>query len=119
MRCKMIIHVVNGDSNDPVRDFLAINRELQLFSPELAGKPQVVVLNKIDVPQVAQQLPEILAALQQAMPHKRLLPISAAGRQGLDYLIDKTWVFLQKVEADAADAADAARGEQQPQQQSG
>ena len=67
----MIIHIVNGDSADPIGDFNSINRslfldnlllysssfvfrELQLFSPALAQKPQVVVLNKIDLPQVTQ-----------------------------------------------------------------
>jgi GTP-binding protein len=40
-RCRIIIHVVNGDSPDPVGDLVAINQELALFNPELAVKPQV------------------------------------------------------------------------------
>ena len=46
-RCKMIIHIVNVESEDPVGDFESINRELQLFSQELANKPQVVVLKGV------------------------------------------------------------------------
>ena len=72
-RCKIIVHIVNGDSEDPLRDFSAINNELQLFSPLLASKPQVVVLNKIDIPSVAARKDEIMAGLLKLMPHTRLL----------------------------------------------
>ncbi len=40
-RCKVILHVLNGESKDPVKDFKTINRELVLFDSELANKPQV------------------------------------------------------------------------------
>ena len=41
-RCKIILHLVNGDSYpDCLREFAAINEELRLFSPQLASKPQV------------------------------------------------------------------------------
>lgn len=72
-RCKIIVHIVNGDSVDPLGDFAAINKELQLFSPLLASKPQVVVLNKIDIPAVAEKKEEIMAGLLKLMPHTRLL----------------------------------------------
>lgn len=72
-RCKIIVHIVNGDSADPLGDFSAINKELQLFSPLLASKPQVVVLNKIDIPSVADRKDEIMAGLLKLMPHTRLL----------------------------------------------
>jgi GTPase len=72
-RCKIIVHIVNGDSPNPLGDFAAINKELQLFSPLLASKPQVVVLNKIDIPSVAEKKEEIMAGLLKLMPHTRLL----------------------------------------------
>lgn len=99
-RCKIIIHIINGDSIDPVGDYVAINRELNLFSPELAIKPQIVVLNKIDLPHVQEKQQELLEKLKDVMPHKRLLPISAAGRIGLDELVEKSYNFLQKVKQD-------------------
>ena len=51
----MILHVVNGNSKDPVHDFNVLNRELKLFSPALAAKPQVVVINKIDISEVEEK----------------------------------------------------------------
>ena len=49
-RCRLIAHIVDGSSPDPVGDLQAVNTELQLFSAELADKPQVVVRNKLDNP---------------------------------------------------------------------
>lgn len=107
-RCKMIIHIINGDAADPVGDYLAINRELQLFSPTLAAKPQVVVLNKIDLSHVAARQEELLAALKSNMSHARLLAISAAGHVGTSDLVERTHRFLQKIKADEAAAMPSA-----------
>ena len=41
-RCRLLIHVVDGSSADPVGDFEAVVTELRLFSPWLAAKPSVV-----------------------------------------------------------------------------
>lgn len=99
-RCKMIIHIINGESPDPVGEFNAVNRELQLFSPLLATKPQVVVLNKIDIPQVQARQDEILNGIYNSISHSRVLTISAAGRIGLDTLVERTHKFLLKLKSD-------------------
>lgn len=103
-RCKMIIHIVNGDSQDPVGDFDAINRELIMFSPTLAKKPQVVVLNKIDIPAVGEAQELLIDQIKAKMTHTRILPISAAGRINVDDLMDKTAKFLEKITKSDEDA---------------
>ena len=40
-RCRLLVHVVDGSSVDPLGDLQAVNTELELFSPWLAKKPQV------------------------------------------------------------------------------
>ena len=40
-RCRLLVHVVDGTSPDPVGDYIAIRQELELFNPALAVKPQV------------------------------------------------------------------------------
>ena len=40
-RCRLLVHVVDGSSPDPVGDYKAIMTELELFNPELLDKPQV------------------------------------------------------------------------------
>ena len=54
-RTRVLIHVINGMSEDPFADFSQINGELALFDPELAQKPQIVVFNKIDLPDVLEK----------------------------------------------------------------
>ena len=39
---RVIVHVLRGDSEDPLGDFIAINQELELFNPKLADKLQVL-----------------------------------------------------------------------------
>jgi GTP-binding protein len=86
-RCRLLVHVVDGSAPDPLGDFEAVRTELELFSPWLAQIPTVVVLNKVDMPEVKARETELLNALQKAAGHNRLLPISAAARDGCDILV--------------------------------
>lgn len=103
-RCKVLIHLVDGSSPNPIKDYIAINNELILFSEILASKPQVVVVNKIDIPQVSEKLDTILSDLRKVIPHRRLLTMSAASRMGTEELVRKTCAFLDKVTKDERDA---------------
>jgi GTPase len=58
-RTKVLIHLIDGLSNDHVADYSQINSELSLFDPDLGEKPQVVALNKIDIPEVREKMPKI------------------------------------------------------------
>ena len=58
-RTRVLIHLLDGLSEDPVADYSQINSELALFDPNLAKKPQIVALNKIDQPEVQERLAEI------------------------------------------------------------
>ncbi len=51
-RTRLLIHLLDGASLDPASDYRAINREIALYSPDLAQKPQIVALNKADLPDV-------------------------------------------------------------------
>jgi GTP-binding protein len=63
-RTRVLIHMVDGLSEDPLADYTQINSELALFDPKLATKPQIVALNKIDQPDVQQRLDEIKAGFK-------------------------------------------------------
>ena len=64
-RTRLLIHLLDGDSPDPLRDYAVINEELKLFSLRLATKPQLVVLNKMDLPSAQQVWPTVQAAMSQ------------------------------------------------------
>ena len=58
-RTRVLIHLLDGLSDDPVADYSQINSELSLFDPNLAKKPQIVAFNKIDQPEVQERLADI------------------------------------------------------------
>jgi GTP-binding protein len=63
-RTRLLLHLLDGSSADPIADYRAINRELGLHSESLVRTPQVVVVNKIDQPEArsrAQGVQETLA----------------------------------------------------------
>ena len=77
-RTRVLIHMVDGLSEDPLADFSQINNELSLFDPKLGIKPQIVVLNKIDQPEVQEQLKAIKASFKKQKVE--LLTASAMAR---------------------------------------
>lgn len=58
-RTRVLVHLLDGLSPDPVADYSQITSELALFDPNLTKKPQIVALNKIDQPEVQERLPAI------------------------------------------------------------
>jgi GTP-binding protein len=86
-RTRVLIHLLDGLSVDPVADFSQINSELSLFDPNLARKPQVVALNKIDQPEVQERLKDIKAKFKQQ--NVELMTISALARTNVRELLLK------------------------------
>jgi GTP-binding protein len=93
-RCKVLLHVVDGTSEDPIRDFKTIIGELEQYDEFLAQKPQVVILNKIDVPEVLEQEKDLVAALKEAAGHSRVLSISAATTKNVKELMARLKKFV-------------------------
>jgi len=52
-RTRVLIHLVDGTSEDPSGDFHKINKELALFDEGLIGKPQILAINKVDLDEVS------------------------------------------------------------------
>jgi GTP-binding protein len=79
-------------NRSPLRDFDAINRELALFDPALAERPQIVVLNKTDLPDVEAARRRLAASF--ARRKIRLHAISAATGDGVPALLEEIWKTL-------------------------
>lgn len=77
-RTRVLIHLLDGLSNDPLADFSQINSELALFDPNLAKKPQIVALNKIDQPEVQERLKDLQARFKKKKVD--LMAVSALAR---------------------------------------
>jgi GTPase len=109
-RTKLILHLVDISSfsnRDPVEDYEIINRELAVYNPELAERPQIVVATKMD----ALDEPERLAKLEKRTmkDRKRFFAISSATRAGIDELVAAVARLLSEVSEEKPDtlAADA------------
>jgi len=87
-RTSLLLHMVDiaaVEGRDPIRDFETINEELRLYNPELAKKPQIVVANKIDLPNAHENL-------QRCLPYWRqrgyeVFAISALTGEGIEPLV--------------------------------
>jgi GTPase len=84
-RTRVLIHLLNGLSADPVADFSQINAELALFDPNLAKKPQMVAVNKQDQLEAEAHFAEIRKAMKKRGVTVR--PVSALARTGLRELL--------------------------------
>ena len=63
-RTRVLIHLLDGMAENPLLDFAQINSELALFDPDLATKPQIVVFNKMDLPDVQARWSEVQKVLE-------------------------------------------------------
>ncbi len=95
MRTKILIHLIDGSSASPVENMIQVNAELSLFDSALAQKPQLIVVNKIDLPQVQARLGEIKDAFSGAGATP--LFVSAATGEGVAGLMTETMEVLQSV----------------------
>nr|XP_043608239.1 probable GTP-binding protein OBGC2 [Erigeron canadensis]XP_043608240.1 probable GTP-binding protein OBGC2 [Erigeron canadensis] len=63
-RTRMLVHVVDAASEDPVYDYRTVKEELRMYNPEYLERPYVVVLNKIDLPEAMDRLPFLVEEIQ-------------------------------------------------------
>ncbi|MFQ5880392.1 MAG: GTPase ObgE [Dehalococcoidia bacterium] len=85
-RTRLLIHLVDGSRDDPLHDMEVVNGELGQFSPELLGKPQVVVVNKVDIPTVRERVHRLRVAL--AGGGSEPFIVSAATGEGVGQLME-------------------------------
>ncbi len=97
-RCRVLVHLVDGAPQEEGRslraDLDAIDQELALHSPALAEKPQVVAVNKIDLPDARKAALALRRALSRRKPAREVFPISAVTGEGLDALLDAVSAVL-------------------------
>ena len=106
-RARLYVHMLDGLSEDPVEDYRMINQELEQFNPEMAAKPQLVVVNKLDVTEVREYQEVLTEQLLDAIGDKgsSVHFISAATGEGVDTLLGNiisTLAELPKEEIDAS-----------------
>ncbi len=100
-RTKVLLHVVDVsgcEGRDPIDDFEKINHELEAYSAKLARRKQLVVANKMDLPDSADNF----AILKEYVEEKgyEIMPVSAATGDGLQELMWKAWEMTRQYVAE-------------------
>jgi len=94
-RTKLFIHLLDGSSKIPLDDLNSVNKELGLFNPLLGERPQIVVVNKIDLPDVESRIPKMKKEL--GLIGVPIFFISAATRKGVPQLMAKAMEMLDSL----------------------
>jgi len=102
-RTRILIHVLDGLSEDPLDDFETINGELEMFDERLGNLPQLVVLNKMDLPMAADKFSDLSQSL--ADRGITLMPVSAVSHLNLKELMWKAWHQLQELPIEPVETA--------------
>ena len=104
-RTRVILHVIDmsaSEGRDPYEDYLAINKELETYNLRLLERPQIIVANKMDMPQAAENLEQFKEKLDanygEFDDKPQIFPISGIAHQGLDALLDATAQLLAQTD---------------------
>lgn len=104
-RTRVILHVIDMSASEgraPYEDYVAINNELETYNLRLMERPQIIVANKMDMPEAAEHLElfkEQLAEQYDEFDDLPLIfPISGIAHQGLDALLEATAELLDKTD---------------------
>ena len=93
-RTRAVIHLLDGASEDPLRDYCNVREEMALYDAALAQKPEVVALNKLDLPEVQERKAQVLADLRGIGVDAYC--ISAATHEGVDAVLDGALKMLSE-----------------------
>jgi GTP-binding protein len=108
-RTSVLIHLLdasNVDEKDPLAEWKTVNRELELFDPELGKKPQIVVANKIDLPAGKNHAKLLAKKLPKGC--QPLHAISAATTEGVGALVQYVGMRLEEIKQQGETGGDAA-----------
>ena len=115
-RTRLLIHMLDGASleSDLWQNFEAINQELREYDEHLATRPQIVVLNKMDLPEAQERWPALKAKAEAA--GYPAFAISAVTHQGTDELMQYTARRLMEIQQEEAErvAAEVITGKEGP-----
>jgi GTP-binding protein len=103
-RTRVLIHLLDGASSDPLEDWAMINQELALYDVALEKKPQLVVLNKMDLPDAVAWEPLIAERVKAA--DYPFMSISAVTGKGVREMLYRVQQMLDETPPDVGRIAD-------------
>jgi GTP-binding protein len=105
-RTRVLVHVVDGSEDDVPERIRTINEEISRFDPELASRPQILAVNKLDLDEVSVLRDEIEEGLRETDGlHSATYFVSAATYDGLDDLKQAMFYMLQSANEELSSGA--------------
>lgn len=96
-RTKVIVHMIDmsgSEGRDPIDDYHVINKELVAYKQRLEDRPQIIVANKMDMPDAEENL-ELFK--EEIGDDHIIIPLSAVSRDNIDQLLYTIADQLEKV----------------------
>ena len=99
LRTKILCHVVDmgaEENRDPITDYQIIRKEIEEYSSKLSNKKELIVANKMDLPNALKNLEKF----KSHYPTKDIIPLSAISNEGLTKLIENLGELLTTISND-------------------
>jgi GTP-binding protein len=103
-RVRALVHLIDGSVENVGKEFSRVAAELEAYPGELGAKPCIVVLNKVDIPEVRERTAEKAASLE-AASGQRPMVISGASYEGVEQLLDRVLPLVPQEPEDWAAVA--------------
>lgn len=98
-RTRVLVHVLDisgSEGRDPIEDFYKINEELFQYNEKLSSKPQIIVANKMDMPDADEGLEAIIKEFEPK--GIKIYPVSAITQAGIEELKYAMWNIIDNME---------------------
>ena len=96
-RTRILIHVVDGTANDIPSKIFDINEEIKLFDKQLIQRPQILVVNKLDLPEVSHLRNEIREFIAESGINAEPFFVSSKTGEGVEDLVKKVAYVINDV----------------------
>ena len=93
-RTRILLHLVDVTSNDPIQDYEVIQQELEAYGRGLSDRPQVIALNKVDA--CDQETLDLIQEELQQLSQSPIFAISAVTKTGVEELLQTIWHRLEQ-----------------------
>ena len=103
-RCRVLLHLIDASSYDPVKNWQIVRREVEAYADILADKPEVLILSKSDAAPT-EYLDEVRDALH-AAGASTVLYMSSVSHDGVTAVLRAIAALIEYSKAEAAQSAD-------------
>ena len=90
-KTRVFLHLIEPSDpshTDPLKSYAQIRKELESYNSDFLNRPELIVLTKMDLPDVQEMLPELTKKFKKM--GKKVFPISAASHKGIEKLLQET-----------------------------